>query len=167
MVLLLLEVFIIGTMALGIFATISFSKRMVIHSQEKPIAISIVDSVMKNLKAQEASIDFTKANEEQARLFRELSQKGESEVIRRFVASSRRTKNAQISQYLLVRQIMDTAKRSGIETSAYPTFSRYQAYLKEFSEVKLSDLLGAHVEGDPMGLHPDFGGADHEVAGHV
>lgn len=93
------------------------------------------------LLERERSIDFDRANAEQARLLEAVSGRGDREAVSRFLEQSKRLKASQASQYLLIRDLLRTAEGHRIETELFAELRAYEAYLSEFLDIRLDDLL--------------------------
>lgn len=96
---------------------------------------------LKTLLDREQSIDFDRANAEQSEILRTLSARGAGEEVKTFVETSKRLQTSQVSQYRLLRQLMSSAESKRIALEAFPEIKAYEAYLSEFLDLKLDDLL--------------------------
>ena len=93
------------------------------------------------LRKSEKTIDFSKANDQQQKLLKELSKRGEDSTVRRFLEDSKRFSNVQISQYLLMRQMLNLARDKNITLQTFPELLVYERYLREFADLELHTLL--------------------------
>ncbi len=96
---------------------------------------------LKAIQEKEKTINFDQANLEQSTLFSEFSSKGLSKKMQGFVEASKRMKNMQVSQYMLLNNIFNLADANGISIKSYKALLRYHDYLKDFSELKIDSLL--------------------------
>jgi hypothetical protein len=96
---------------------------------------------LRNIQESEDQVDFERANKEQADLFRQLSKKGASKKLKDILEAQKRTKNAQVSQYILLESIFRLAKENEVSIKPYRELQSYAEYLERFTELKLDVLL--------------------------
>jgi len=96
---------------------------------------------LERLRMSEGSIDFEKANDEQKKLLQELAGRGAESEVKKYTQASRELKNVQISQYMLMRQLLNLARDRAINLAAYPELLVYERYLREFADLELHTLL--------------------------
>jgi hypothetical protein len=93
------------------------------------------------VEAAEKTIDFNRANAEQAALFGALASKIGAEEVQGFIEAARRTKNAQVAQYLLYVSIFGVAEAQGISVEPFGELAKYRDYLKGFADLRLDRVL--------------------------
>lgn len=98
-------------------------------------------SKLKTLKDTEKNISFEKANAEQEKLLAELSSKGLKDKVEEFLAAAKKTRNLQVSQSVLLEQLMDLAESQGIAVDAFQELTRYRDYLKTFGRLDLEKVM--------------------------
>lgn len=96
---------------------------------------------LKALLDQEQSIDFARANAEQARLLESISARGSQAEAQEFIRQSKRLRASQVSQYLLIKKLLKTAADRDVAMEGLTELKAYEAYLSEFMDLKLDDLL--------------------------
>ncbi len=96
---------------------------------------------LKTLKDTEKNISFEKANLEQEKLLAELSSKGLKTQVDEYLAATKKTRNLQVSQSVLLGNLMDLAKSQSIDTASFVELSRYSEYLKFFSALDLEQVM--------------------------
>ncbi|MCA9397074.1 MAG: hypothetical protein KC649_07865, partial [Candidatus Omnitrophica bacterium] len=96
---------------------------------------------LKQMHETEGSIDFNEANKEQMILMKQLKELGASDTVREFTASSKRVRNVQLSQYLLMRKVLSVAGEKGLKIEEFRQLTAYVDYLKSFTDLELEKLL--------------------------
>ncbi len=93
------------------------------------------------IKEKEKKINFKQINQEQAHLFDQLTQLGEGGFIKEIIQRSKVSQQSQVTQSILMNQLLNLAKQKGIHLNAYPNFNTYQAYLEQFAQLDLEKLM--------------------------
>jgi len=99
-------------------------------------------SKLLEIRKKEEDIDFSKSADEQAKLFKALSKKGDSQIAHDFLADSKRLKGLKSSQYVLLNRVFSAVKRKGVSMDGFAELLKYRNYLRDYSELKMEQLLG-------------------------
>lgn len=108
---------------------------------EYPLADLPQVTKLKSLLDKEQSIDFAQANAEQSRILESLRAGGAGEEVQAFLETSKRLKTSQVSQYRLLKQLLSSAENKQIALESFPEVKAYAAYLSEFLDLQLDELL--------------------------
>jgi len=95
----------------------------------------------KEIQTKEKAINFERTNEEQRDLFERLAKKGETSLIKTYTETARRSGNNQVSQYVLLNNILKAAEDNDINLEQYRNLLSYESYLEDFSGLRLDQLL--------------------------
>jgi hypothetical protein len=91
--------------------------------------------------AREADIDFKKANKERDDLIDSLRKKLSKNAVEELVVKTLKFKQERISQKNFYAYLMANAKKSGIDTSAYPELQRYIAYISIYNAMDEAKVM--------------------------
>jgi hypothetical protein len=96
---------------------------------------------LKDLMDKESLVDFEKAGKEQEAILKGLSVAGADEEVREFTEASRRLRYSQVSQYLLVQKLLQTASNREVAIENFPELMAYAGYLEKFTDLKMEALM--------------------------
>ena len=96
---------------------------------------------LEKLQKKETALDFGKINLEQGKLLKALKAAGERKAVHDYAKSSRRLRNIQVSQYMLLRELLKTAEDQGFVLEEFPEILAFERYLKDFAGLELVTLL--------------------------
>lgn len=101
---------------------------------------------MTQLQQTEQSINFNTVNSEQTHLFDELTSLGYSNMVKEYLRTTQNQKSSHITQYLRIKQLMESAKQNGILINKYIHLIGYQEYLKAISDLNIEQLMNEFNE---------------------
>ena len=96
---------------------------------------------LRALMAKESLVDFDKAGKEQEAILKGLTAAGASEEVREFTEASRRLRFSQVSQFLLIQKLLQTASDREVSMENFPDLMAYAGYLEKFSDLKMDELM--------------------------
>ncbi len=97
-------------------------------------------SQLKKLKQRENRLNFEQVNTEQSRLLLDLKKAGAKKEVSDYLESTKKKSN-QITQSLLMQQLLDLGADYSVDTSRYSALNAYRQYLNEFTDIHFDDLL--------------------------
>jgi hypothetical protein len=119
-----------------------FSDLMKLAAQaEYPLTEMPQVKKLKELMEKESLVDFDKAGKEQEAILKGLSVAGADEEVRAFSEASRRLRYSQVSQYLLIQKLLQTASKREVAIENFPELMAYAGYLEKFTDLKMEALM--------------------------
>lgn len=119
-----------------------FSDLMKLAAQaEYPLTEMPQVKKLKELMEKESRVDFDKASKEQEAILKGLSVAGANEEVRAFSEASRRLRYSQVSQYLLIQKLLQTASKREVAIENFPELMAYAGYLEKFTDLKMEALM--------------------------
>ncbi len=111
------------------------------EAAEFPVSDLAQIEKLRALIAKESLVDFDKAGKEQEAILKGLTVAGATEEVREFSEASRRLRFSQVSQFLLIQKLLQTASDREVPMENFPDLMAYAGYLEKFSDLKMDELM--------------------------